>query len=528
MLQWTNSLWLLMIPVIPLIRLLHQLRTTQNTLFVSSLLFWQLNNNENQITKPVINSPNKIWYLRAAIAGSLILSAASPHWITMTESKVHIWLDDSISMQTQEQNGSRASIAINNLLKKANELTITELSIHSLTAANKPSLNLYRNNYDNWKSLLNDWYAVNSKELQLPPQIQSTKGSHWLITDNADNKINQWSTKNPISQLLTIGSQTENSAISSFSVRPEITKKDSLSAIAQIFHDGKQATSRTLQLFSGNQKIKQWELNLSPQESTQIKFKIDLNLIPSKQLLLRFKHSDSLAIDDSLKLNSSFYLKSKIVGQCPALLIKALNTHPYLKIIKESTEESSLTIQCGNSVLKQKTAILKFHTAKQSYPNTKPLAWLTDSKTLNNLHFKQALLRYFPSPSSTINNNPIFVAGNTVLISHTKQPQSIVDCYLDLQHPILTNRQEFPVLIAGLIDLAVQHSYLDPIKVVNRPASESRIRALPISTNKPNFQPTYASSSYPLTPWLILLTIILVLTDWVIIFKHNTARYKIN
>jgi len=527
MLHWSNSLWLLLIPVIPLIRLLHQIRSTKNIVFVSSLLFWSPENNKRQTTQPIINTPNKTWILRATIAGILILSAATPYWETKTESSLHIWFDDSISMQTQEKKGTRTSIAIDHLLNKVKGMPVSNLTIHSLTTANKPNLTLHRNDYENWRAILSNWLTPNSTTLQLPTHIKTIKGVHWLITDSADHKINQWYTKNPISQLLTIGSKTENSAIISFSIRPEINNSHSLEAITQIFHDGGKTTNRTLQLFSGKDILKQWELKLSPNESKQVQFKIDLSSIQSEQLLLQFKHSDFLDEDDSLKINSSFYLKAKIIGHCPDSLIRALNSHPYLKTIKESTERVSLTIQCGNLVFNSKTPTLKFHTANQSAINTKPLTWLTDNKTLNNLYLKQEFIQYFLSSSSKENSNSILLAGDTSLINYTKSPQAIVDFYIDIQLSTIINHPEFPVLITGLIDLVTQQSLLDPIKITSRPANESYIRALPITANKQTKHPTYSTNSYSLTPWLISLIFILLLVDWIIMFKRNNIHHKL-
>ncbi len=521
MLQWANAFWLLLIPAIVLIRFLHQFKSTQKRA-VSSLLFWQKAPLAAQNSTFKLTQTNKIWRLRALIASLIILAASSPHWLTQQHT-VHVWIDDSVSMMTQEQNITRAQIGFARLLKKLASQNFSKISIHSLNTRDKPSLNLNPLISLLWQKKLNEWYQTDYVGTPRPLPDALPVGENWLITDTADQRINHWYQNSAIDQLILVGQETENTAFTQFSARPAFADHTTISGLVQFIHRGNHSQATTLQLYSGQKLLKQWRINAPVNQLISQRFEINRHALPQNSLRIKINEQDALPIDNQLTISTTFTLPLTIRGACPPTLLHALHSHPFLHIQK-NLANARFNIYCGLTDIDHTVPSLIFHQNKHSIAVKSNPVWLTESTALKPLIFPPQLINYF-APAANINfGKPLYSANQKPLISYTQSPHKITHSLLDVQNPALTAHASFPLLISGLIDFTLDTRSLDPMVLAQRPLHETIIQPFSVQIHDSSTPTHSPSTNDVLINGLICLALMLTATDW--LYSSISKRVK--
>jgi hypothetical protein len=215
--------------------------------------------------------------------------------------------------------------------------------------------------------------------------------------------------------------------------------------------------------------------------------------------------SDALPQDDKLELNTANLISTRIEGKCPSALLVAIKSHPFLNTNITQAMSSELTIVCGDGDNKPTGSVIWFHATGQVQQSDQTPVWSAAAAPLQQLYLNPSYIKYFPNNSPS--QNAILTAGQHTLITSSFET---IHCYLDMAGTNFTKQPEYPVLFAGLIDLALKRSVLDTIQTVSRNPDESKIEPLPI--NKPTALAN-ADNSLSVTeiaPFLILCTLLLL------------------
>jgi len=528
MFVWSSPLWLLALTVLPLIWRLHKFQAQGAALPVSSLLYWKSSEADAKALKYGAKT-DPLWLLRALTASLLIFSAAGPLWIENAQQNITVWFDDSFSMQTRENDTDRTELALDGLLTRLKPLETVQAKIYSLSDPAYNPLLLETGSEALWKNKLTSWLKIRSTEMLLPLASQlSTEDEHWLVTDGANQELNDWFTTSPVNQLIQAGQATENSAITLLSIRPGLKESRIWNGLIQLNHYGLKPVERALELVSGNHRLNQWTVTLMPEQIRYIDFQIDLgSLLPEQQVLIRFIDPDVLPQDDQLGLFPIIQVPTGVQGNCPQALIAAIHAHPYLNTGISESIKAELIIVCGDEVIKQSGKALRFHQSNQPEKLDSAAVWLNSAGELGNLFLQQSWLAYIEKKHQQINSTPVLVAGETSLITLTELPQRTLDCYLDMNWPDFIHRPEYPVLVAGLIDQVLGRAMLDNILTVERVSNESRIKPLPIKQSALIDKVGNQSIEFDFTPYLIIAAIILLLVDGWLSKKRHLQPGKI-
>lgn len=473
-----------------------------------------------------------LWLLRALIASLLIFAASGPLWLENPQHTIQVWFDDSFSMLAMENNRTRKELAIDELLTRLKTVKTAHVKIYSLTDPTYLPLLLAPGSEALWKNKLDSWVKIKATEM-IPPQIaqMSTQDEHWLVTDAANQPLNDWLTTTPIHQVIQVGQSTENSAITLLSIRSGLKVSDNWKGLISLNHYGLKPVERTLELVSGSHSLKQWTIKLIPEQSYYIDFDIDfdfdidIGVLPEQQLLLRFVSPDDLPEDDQLSVLPTLPVPTHILGICPTALITAINAHPFLNTGISASSKADLNIVCGDEFDAQNGNVLRFHSSNQAKKITSAAVWLNSADKLSNLFLQQDWLAYSEKNHEPINSYPVLVADKTSLITLTESPSRTLDCYLDMNYPEFIHRPEYPALVAGLIDRVLGNAVLDNILSTETVADESRITPLPIKQSLPINSVVNQAVAFDLTPYLIMMAIIMLLVDaWMLRGKRFQQR----
>jgi len=505
MIAWTSPWWLLAFAIIPVIWLLHRSNTPKATLVVSTLLFWKPVSAAAH-TKKSQSTADPLWMLRALIVALLVLSLLGLRLLSYDNKTVNIWFDDSFSMLSQEGSNTRAELAALELSKKLQTVSKAQVKIYSLTDPGYTVLSLATPTSQNQAEAIKHWLKINptTEKLTLPLRLNEVE-ENWLVTDGADSRLNDWLKSSAISQVIQIGKTIDNSAITLLSIRPSLKDPKRWSGIIQINQFGRNTAQKILELTSGVHVLQHWELALNPEQVYAQSFTIPKAQIQNNLLTVNFTANDALPQDDNLELNTANLISTRIEGKCPAALLVAIKSHPFLNTDITQEMPADLTIVCGDGIHKSTGPVIWFHATGQIQQSDQPLVWSAAAAQLQQLYVTPSSIQYFP------NNNPthtaLLTAGQHTLITSSDET---IHSYLDMAATNFTKQPEYPVLFSGLVDLALKRSVLDAIQTVSRNPDESKIEPLPINKPAALANTDNGLNVTEIAPFLILCTLLLL------------------
>ncbi|MCK9607050.1 MAG: BatA domain-containing protein [Methylomonas sp.] len=518
MLSWESPLWLLALIVLPLLRLLHWINNRKAAIPVSSLLFWRTS---GAVSQPFWQGAkvDPIWLLRAMIFGAMILALAGPVWVNHDQRKVRVWFDDSYSLQTTESasNQSRLALAIDALINKLQEVESIQAKVYSLRNPGYMPLLLDTQNKSDWRQQLSNWVTSQS-ESESPPLAGQpmVNVETWLVTDGADPELTQAIKALPIHQIIRVGNETENGAVTLLGARPSLQKFDIWQGIIRVNHFGDSGSNRTIELWYGNQMREQWQVRMVPEQSREVGFTVEYAQTNPAPLMVRLTPTDSLQEDDQLSLSFPLPTSTRIHGNCPATLMAAINVHPFLRTDGVNDEQAGLDIVCGDIAVEGAGAILRFHQADGVQKIDTAPVWSEFAGALGDLRLPPHLMRQVRSSADNRHGTAVLLSDSIPLITLATATHSVVDCYIDMGYEEFARQAEYPVLFAGLVDLATGRSHLSPIAVIARKVEASRVKPLPLSLADANPEDVLQTASRDLAAYLIFLAMLLLLVDAVL------------
>lgn len=517
MFTWASPLWLFALIVIPLVRLLHQLHIHETAISVSSLLFWKTSAIAPQSFWRGARA-DPIWMLRALIAALIVLALAGPAMLNDDQHVIQIWFDDAYSLQAKEKgsNQSRLTLAVNAMIEKLENLDSVQAKVYSLRNPGYAPLLLDTQTKAAWRDQLSKWIKIQSTPASAPLTGQfNANMESWLVTDGADPQLKQSIDYLPFHQVIRVGNATENSAVTLLAVRPNWQDLNRWQGIIRVNHFGQSDSERTIELWSGKQKLEQWQLRLAPGQSQDIDFVIDYRHTRPFPVIVHLMPADSLEQDNELSLNLPAPIATKVYGTCPPPLIAAIHAHPFLQTEIPDIANSGLNIVCGDSVVDESVATIRFHQASRLQKLEAVTSWSSSAGALRDLLLPQQVLRQVQSWANSATGIPILRSGSIPLITLAETSSRVLDCYIDMSSESFAKQTEYPVLFAGLVDLVLNQSLLNPIVTITRDSDASRVKPLPLKLDV-NSVESLQLAAPDCVPYLILFAILLLLFDGVL------------
>ncbi len=475
-----SPLWLLLLGLIPLIRWLHRFRLQSRILPATTLFLWE----KLQRSTSLNGSPGKPdprWILRAIICTCLIFALSSPFQQTTREPAIDVWLDDSVSMFSLEQNQSRLQIAAQKLHSYLRSHKPSTIQIHSLGDPTS-QLSLDPENPTSWHSSLILWASQPGAEPS-PPAITSlsSRNRHILITDGADKTLNLWAESAPLAALIQVGEQTQNLTLSHLSLRQSLINPSDISGTVQIDNVGDTAHQARLLIKQQNQLIESLTIEVPAFGSYAATFSI----LPGKAGLITASlesENDALLLDNLLTLDVDKLqatIRYQSLGNCPAQVKTVIDSHSAFISTEKNAE---LLINCSGNLGTSAEPTLMIHQAKNITRTMETAHWHTQTP-LEFPALPAGLPYHQKTPLLSSSGSPILSADNRQLISKRIGNPDIIDLYIDVSDTRFTRQANFPLLIFALISMLTEHNLeVSPI-VQSRDSSASRIAALTISNS---------------------------------------------
>jgi hypothetical protein len=487
MLNLLQPWWLIALGVIPLIRWLHRRQAPLLTHDVSAVFLWQdqtANDTAGQEQRP----PDPAWRRRALIAALLVFALVGPV-IEREQTILTVWVDDSLSMSTLEDGETRLVAGTELLEQQLQDNYYTSITQHFLS--------------------------------ETFPEHPDESSAHWLITDGASERVQNWARQFGIDRVIQVGALTENVAVSQLSVRRDLDDDSMLDVLVSITNTGTEEQERQLELTIGDQLPQTTELSIAPGQTVHWQTRGPSGV---GSITAALDADVALSGDDSLTIAADVLrpLATNVAKDCGEALRAAVAAHPGLVAVRE-TSSVDLDVSCPRGSFpaaepsESSVGRIRALVGAASSLNSTPV-WLPVRKLNNNLNLPADSLKAAPWP------NPVDAQQQRVLLQSDERPlvrvtpsidgpTTTVDTVIDLNDAEFARQPEYAAFIATLVDAAVGRPLLDAVTSELHEIEESVIRPATIDTQSIGTPDRNRTAPESVTTFFLIAAVLVLLID---------------
>lgn len=497
--SFASPAWLFGLLLVPLIWYLHRSGPVLRRHPVSSLLLWK----RSEATTSEAGArrhPDPAWIWRAVIATVLSIVLARPQ-VESGSAPVTIWLDDSLSMRTVEEGRTRTEAGIAEARDLVKQRANAAIVVRKLS---RP-----------WQALpLKDSAASGEPGAEpAPPPIEllDPSRSHWLVTDGADAKLNDWTRTAPLERVIRVGDITRNVGITRVAARRQPGATQAIAVEVRVSNGGSERERRTLLLDDGSAAPITQQLTVEPGASQAVVFTLDT---VARSLRLQLSPADALEDDDDATLDLASLDRIGVgVGEdCPAGIAKAIAAHPALRPGDESSAQ--VLLDCGAAGAgRLQVPRIRFADGRLTQVSDDVWLWAADVDAARRISASELprQMRGDLDPLAS-EDRVLLSAGDTPLIVRRGGSPRVVDVALDMESAAFRTQQSFPLLISLLVDEALGQQLLGRVAALERGPAASRVASLgKLDARAAAVAPTPAMAPLDLT---LLLVLALVALAW--------------
>ncbi len=436
-----------------------------------------------------------------------------------------VWFDDTLSMKTLERGKFRWQLGVDELNLTLREYPRSTVELRRLSAP-ATAVRINPDDRDRIESVVEQWLTSPGRKTKLPP-LPLQQGLNWLVTDGAGGGLKEWSEQADLAGILTIGSSTENSALTRLSLRPSLNQPSNADLNLQLSNLGRHSTVTELTLFADGNPRSKWEVEIPPGETLTHNTTLSIEGIDALEARLTAtspRYPDALADDDSLTIplpGSEWLLPVALDPGCHAAVRRVVSTIPRLQPARSTAPQEALRISCTEeTVMASGRPLIRIHTPRSANllggdPSWQPAA----NPNLRRLKLPDSVIR---ADSRTLRPGEEILlqqAGIPLITKH--KASNRYDLWFDTGYPPLTARPEFPIMIAGILESAVGQPLIDGIYSVQREPSESRIIPIPLTLTAEAAATTSGKVATDPAGWLLLAAIGYLLIELFRIWRHD-------
>lgn len=506
--SFASPIWLIGLVVIPLIWWLHRLGDPGEATPVSAAFLFHIRADE---MKPSRASPktNPLWILRAILLSLLVLALTRPYWSQNPERNITVWFDDSLSMRTVEGGSTRTAIALQELSTALDEVHPANVKIRILGDHREP-FDASALEGGSRSDAIGHWVDLHTPGNPLIPFDLPRESENWLVWDGADQIVNDWISDAGFSRTITVGSLTENTAITAIMARRTLQQATLHHGSVRVDNLGVEDSKRTLIVRADGEPILTEDIEITPRGNAYRSFRIPADTAVVTATLLP---PDALAQDDTLEiiLDSLRPVVVDLDSRCGPRFSAALKTHPGLKLHAGSGQKPELTVRCKPSPGPLASPSISLHTGIDYEAVKGRVQWHQPVQGLDGIFLEGSWLLISPT-SARLPSDHTLLSAPDINLSLIDMHAGAVDIFMDLESAPIVERLEYPLLINALVEFALARPVLDPVVHAARNAAESRVarQSETVITASPVAR---AQVRTDLAPYLLTLAMLLLLAD---------------
>ena len=505
MLTFGAPLWLLALALVPVIRWLHRGGRTPREVAVAHLGVWA---DAPAPTAPARRRqpPDPAWRRRALLASLLVLALAQPQW-PQTRVLVTVWIDDTASMLTREDEGTRLAIGLAQARALAAATPGAEVEVRTLG--------------DPWRALpaelpaLADAIAARAGvALPAPPPaaLLRPQRQHWLVTGGADPTLLAWPEGRRPDRTIRVGRVSSNVGIERIAARSRTADRadDRIDLLLKLTNGGADVQARDVVVTADGAEVARVARRLEPGVTAIVEV-----TAPAATVVQAALHpTDALAFDDTIALDLRALQRRRVAVDpaCPPAVQAAVAVHPGLVPTPPDDAGAEAALDCGAAGAIGGRPALALHAAGLPTRLHGPLRWssaLVERARALGLAGQEwrSAGTLTPGPG----DNVLLAAGDDILaVERAGTPRRIEAAFDAAQ---ADRDPALPLLLHLLLERLLDTRLLDATAIVDRGASASRVVPI-VATDVLDAPPAAHPASVPREGTLALLWAAACVLGW--------------
>ncbi|MFM9914891.1 MAG: hypothetical protein ACKVOX_03700 [Rhizobacter sp.] len=461
-----SPMWLLGLLLVPVIRWLHRGGRHRRTVFVSSLSLWR----GSAISTPAAGErrpPDPAWRHRALMTALIFVALAEPQ-LPLQRSRITLWVDDSLSMQTRETQGTRLVQVLGQARRLLSEADNQDVEVRSLG--------------DPWHSLgaLGDGTvaalsaSAGLREPAPPPgALLRRDRSHWLLTDGADAALLDWPGGRHPDRVIEVASVTRNAGLERISARRSASDPERIDLLLKITNGGTDVETREVVIGTDAGEAARSTQRIEPGTSALVSASIGA----TTRVRVRLEPGDALVEDDSIDLDLTPLRRRRVAtdSKCPVALVAAVAAHPALAVAPDNAADVDTTLDCGTGGSADGRATIRVVADRVPTRLAGPLQWSSSVAESSRIRLDAEALQAASALHARHADVVLLAVGDAPVIVRRAGAPSLIETSLDFGSMGITRGPEVPLLVNLMFESVLGEHLLDRIAIVDRGPTSARV-----------------------------------------------------
>ncbi|MEP7182733.1 MAG: BatA domain-containing protein [Betaproteobacteria bacterium] len=466
LLTFVTPVWLLGCLLLPVIRWLHRGGRHRRTVPVSRLNLWRLADASSP-TAGERRPPDPAWRRRALLTALLVVALAGPQ-LPEQRTDITLWIDDSLSMLTREEHGTRLAEGLAQVRSLLAEIPRANVEVRTLG--------------DPWHGLgvlteatISTIVAGAGRKQPNAPPAALLPGDrlHWLLTDGADATLFEWPGESRPERIIQVASVTRNVGLERLSARRNLNDPEQYDVLLKVANGGNAPETRVVVFATDAGELARSNLRLDPGGFTLV----NASIPASAKVRATLQPGDALAEDDEIVLDLDPLHRRRVAtdAKCPAALRAAVAVHPALALAEEGATDVEAVLDCGTRGAVRDVAsirVLANRTPTRPHGSAQWSSSVPDSRRIRlDTERMQVAARLEARPGDIVLLN----VGDEPLIVSRAGTTKLLETSLDFDSEEALRGPEIPLLVNLMFEHLLDSHLLDEIAIVDRGAGSAKV-----------------------------------------------------
>ena len=466
MLTFVTPVWLFGGLLLPVIRWLHRGGRQRRAVPVSRLDLWR----RAAASSPAAGErrpPDPAWRRRALLTALLVVALAEPQ-LPEQRTDITLWIDDSLSMLTREEHGTRLGEAMAHVRSLLAEFPRADVQVRTLG--------------DPWHSLgalteatvATIVAGTGRKEPSAPPMALLRRDHlHWLVTDGAHAALFEWPGDTRPNRIIQVASVTRNVGLERLSARRNLNDPEWYDVLLKITNGGTAPETRVAIFATDAGEIARSNLRLEPGEFTLV----NASIPASANVRATLQPGDALAEDDEIVLDLGPLRRRPVAtdAKCPVALRAAVAAHPALAVAKEGATDVEVVLDCGTRGATSGVATIRVLANRAPTPLHGSMQWSSSVLESRRIRLDTEGLQIAARLEAGLGDAVLLAVGDEPLIVSRAGASKLLETSLDFGSVENMRGPEIPLLVNLMFDHLLDSRLLDEIAIRDRGAGSTKV-----------------------------------------------------
>jgi len=466
LLTFAAPAWLLGVLLLPVIRWLHRGGRQARAVPVSRLGLWR----RTAASSPAAGErrpPDPAWRRRALLTALLFVALAEPR-MPQQRTEITVWVDDSVSMLTREEHGTRLDEGLAQVRALLDEIPRADVQVRTL---GDPWQRLGAPTESTVATLA---AGVGRKEPAAPPGALLRRDSlHWLVTDGAHAALFEWPGGSRPDRIIQVGSVTRNVGLERLSARRNLNDPDQYDVLLKVANGGNAAETRVVVLATDAGEIARSTLRLEPGGSTLF----TATTPASANVRASLQPGDALAEDDQIVLDLRPLHRRRVAtdATCPAALRAAIAAHPALALANEGATDVAAALDCGTRGATRDLATIRVLANRAPTPLHGAVEWASSVPESRRIRLDSGRLQVAARLEARPGDAVLLAVGGEPLIVSRAGAAKLLETALDFGAAENMRGPEIPLLVNLMFDQLLDRHLLEEIALQDRGGGSANV-----------------------------------------------------